>query len=276
MQKNRLKIIFKVLFIIALFVCINLTNGENRKVTVLEEIVSDLITLPQRVVVNVKNYFKEDGNIFFENIEDLKEKNEALIKENEELKEKALEYEILLAENEVLKKHVKLSDLYPNYSVIVADIIMDSKMSWDYTYTINKGSKDGIEPNMAVIAEDGLVGYIESTTNNTSKIVSILDAGNSISGRVTRTRDTVIAKGSISLSENMQMRITNIPTGVTLVEGDKIETSGLGGIYPKGILIGKIKNFEQKNNPIENEAILESFVDFNKIETVAIIKNNAE
>lgn len=276
LQKNRLKTIFKVLFIIALFVCINLTNGENRKVTVLEEIVSDLITLPQRLVVNVKNYFKEDGNIFFENIEDLKQKNEALVKENEELKEKSLEYEILLAENEVLKKHIKLSDLYPNYSVIVADIIMDSKMSWDYTYTINKGSKDGIEPNMAVIAEDGLVGYIESTTNNTAKIVSILDAGNSISGRVTRTRDTIIAKGSISLSENMQMRITNIPTGVTLVEGDKIETSGLGGIYPKGILIGKIKSFKQKNNPIENEAILESFVDFNKIETVAIIKNNVE
>lgn len=276
MQKKSIKTILKIILVIALFACINYTNGKNRKVTIIEEVISDIITVPQRMVVHIKNYFKEDGNIFFDNIETLKEKNDELKKENEELKIKLLDYEVLLAENEVLKKHVKLADLYPNYSLIVADIIMDSGVSWNYTYMINKGSKDGIEPNMAVIAEDGLVGYIESTTNNTAKVVSILDAGNAISARVTRTRDTIISKGSISLAEKMQMRVINIPTGVTLVEGDKIETSGLGGIYPKGILIGKIKKFEQKNNPIENEAIVESFVDFNKIETVAVIKITEE
>lgn len=276
MQKSRFKTVLKIILIIALFACINYTNGENRKVTIFEEAISDIITAPQRIIVYVKNYFKEDGNIFFSNIETLKEENNKLKNENKNLKEKMLEYEVLLAENEVLKKHVKLADLYPNYSVIVADIIMDSGTSWDFTYTINKGSKDGIMPNMAVIAEEGLVGYIESVTNNTAKVVSILDAGNAISARVTRTRDAVISKGSISLAKNMQMRITNIPTGVTLVESDKIETSGLGGIYPKGILIGKIKSFKQKNNPIENEAIVESFVDFNKLETVAIIKTSGE
>lgn len=274
MQKNNFKTIFKIILVIALFACINYTNGENRKVTIFEEIVSDIITAPQRIIVHIKNYFKEDGNVFFSNIETLKTKNDELKEENKNLKEKLLDYEVLLAENEVLKKHVKITDLYPNYSIIVADIIMDSGTSWDFTYTINKGSKDGIEANMAVIAEDGLVGYVESVTSNTAKIVSILDAGNAISARVTRTRDTVISKGSISLAEKMQMKITNIPTGLTLVEGDKIETSGLGGIYPKGILIGKIKSFEQKNNPIENEAIVESFVDFRKIETVAVIKPN--
>lgn len=276
MQKNRLKTIFKIILVIVLFACISYTNGEKRKVTVFEEIVTDLVTAPQRIIVHIKNYFKKDGNIFFSNIETLKTKNDELQKENEELKEKMLDYEVLLAENEVLKKHVKLTDLYPNYTVITADIIMDSGVSWNFTYTINKGSKDGIEPNMAVIAENGLVGYIETVTENTAKIITILDAGNSVSARVTRTRDAVIAKGSISLAENMQMRIINIPTGVTLIEGDKIETSGLGGIYPKGILIGKVKSYEQKNNPIENEAILESNVDFNKLETVAVIKNNVE
>ena len=182
-----------------------------------------------------------------------------------------LDYEALVAENEVLKTHAKLADLYPNYSVVVADIIMDTGNNWEFTYTINRGSDDGIEPNMAVIAEDGLVGYVESVTSNTSKIVSILDAGNSVSARITRTRDAVVVKGNISLAKNKQMKVINIPTGVSLVEGDKIETSGLGGIYPKGILIGKVKSFEQKNNPVENEAIVESFVDFDKLETVAVI-----
>lgn len=270
MQENRFKTFLKIILIIALFVCINYTNGTNRKVTIFEELISDLITAPQKIIAYIKNYVEED-NQYFASVEDLKKENELLNNKIEEMQIKVLEYESLQAENEILKSHIKLSELYPDYSVIVADIIIASTNNWEYTYVVNRGSKHGIKPNMAVIAEGGLVGYVESVTSDTAKIVSILDAGNAISARVIRTRDTVITKGSLSLAENKQMRITNIPIGVTLVEGDKIETSGLGGIYPKGILIGKVENFEQKNNPVENEAVIESFVDFDKLETIAVI-----
>lgn len=272
MQKNKYKVFLKIILIIALFVCINYTNGVNREVTIFEKVITNLFTLPQRVIVYVKNYVKDDNNLYFSNIETLKTENDKMKKELSDLKDKIADYEVLEAENNLLKQHIKLSDLYPNYSVIVADIIMDSKSNWENTYIINRGSKHGIQPNMAVIAENGLVGYIESVTETTSKIVSILDVGNSISGRVTRTRDTIIVRGSSELAEQKQMKIINIPIGVSLVEGDKIETSGIGGIYPKGILVGKVKSFEQKNNPVENEAIVESIVDFDKLETVAIIR----
>ena len=270
MQRERVKIFLKIIFIIAIFILINYTSGDSRKVTIFENVVTNLISLPQRFIVNAKNYTSEN-NEYFSNVERLQKENEELTQELKEINEKLLNYENLQAENELLKKHIKLANLYPDYSIIVADIITASTSNWEYTYTINRGSKDGIEPNMAVIAESGLVGYIESVTSNTAKVVSILDAGNAVSARVTRTRDTVISKGSLSLAEKRQMRITNIPIGVSLIEGDKIETSGLGGIYPKGILIGKVRSFEQKSNPVENEAIIESYVDFDKLETVAVI-----
>ena len=270
MQGKRIKIFFKIIFIIAIFILINYTNGNSRKVTIFENVVTNLISLPQRFIVNAKNYTSEN-NEYFSNVERLKKENEELTQELKEINEKLLGYESLQAENELLKKHIKLANLYPDYSIVVADIITAATSNWEYTYTLNRGSKDGIEPNMAVIAESGLVGYIESVTSNTAKVVSILDAGNAVSARVTRTRDTVISKGSLSLAEKRQMRITNIPIGVSLIEGDKIETSGLGGIYPKGILIGKVRSFEQKSNPVENEAIIESYVDFDKLETVAVI-----
>lgn len=270
MQGKRIKIFLKIIFIIAIFILINYTNGNSRKVTIFENVVTNLISLPQRFIVNAKNYTSEN-NEYFSNIERLKKENEELTQELKEINEKLLGYESLQAENELLKKHIKLANLYPDYSIVVADIITAATSNWEYTYTINRGSKEGIEPNMAVIAESGLVGYIESVTSNTAKVVSILDAGNAVSARVTRTRDTVISKGSLSLAEKRQMRITNIPIGVSLIEGDKIETSGLGGIYPKGILIGKVRSFEQKSNPVENEAIIESYVDFDKLETVAVI-----
>ena len=270
MQGKRIKIFLKIIFIIAIFILINYTNGNSRKVTICENVVTNLISLPQRFIVNAKNYTSEN-NEYFSNVERLKKENEELTQELKEINEKLLGYESLQAENELLKKHIKLANLYPDYSIVVADIITAATSNWEYTYTINRGSKEGIEPNMAVIAESGLVGYIESVTSNTAKVVSILDAGNAVSARVTRTRDTVISKGSLSLAEKRQMRITNIPIGVSLIEGDKIETSGLGGIYPKGILIGKVRSFEQKSNPVENEAIIESYVDFDKLETVAVI-----
>ena len=103
-----------------------------------------------------------------------------------------------------------------------------------------------------------------------------MDAGNSVSSRVSRTRDEVICKGSISSSEKQELKVMNIPMGTTLIEGDKLETSGVGGIYPKGISIGTITEVINKTNPIENEAIIKTEVDFGKLETVGIIVIESE
>lgn len=208
---------------------------------------------------------------FFEMNEDLKQENENLKKANEELQAKIINYEVLLSENLILKEHVNLTNSYPDYKVVVADIVAESPSNWEEVYVINRGSKDGIQPNMVVVAEEGLVGYIGEVTNDTSKIISILDPGNAVSARVTRTRDLIICKGNSSLNTKNQIKINKIPTSLTLVEGDRLETSGLGGRYPRGIPIGEVVKFNVKKNPIENDGILKTLVDFNKLETVAII-----
>jgi len=179
-----------------------------------------------------------------------------------------------MAENKTLKEHARIRESYLDYSVVIADVISDSASNWEEVYIINKGENDGIKPNMTVITTDGLVGYVETVSKNTSKVISILDAGNSVSARSTRTRDAIICKGNISLKEEGKLKVISIPIGVEFIEGDKIETSGMGGLYPKGIAIGEIESFENKINPLENEAILKTYVDFNKIETVAVIVND--
>ena len=156
LQKERLKNFFKIILIIALFVCINYTNGASRKATIFEELVSDFITAPQKIILYIKNYVEKD-NQYFASVEDLKKENDMLNNQLEEMKVKVLEYESLKAENEVLKKHIKLADLYPDYLIITADIIAASTSNWEYTYVIDRGSNHGIEPNMAVITEGGLV-----------------------------------------------------------------------------------------------------------------------
>ena len=270
MKNQVLKKILKFIFVIIIFICIGMTNNKTRNVTVFEALISDLITIHQKITNNIKNWANKDKEKI-NNIEILTEQNEKLTKENEELQKKLLDYEVLLSENIMLKQKSQIEGSYPDYEVIVANIIFESMNNWEKVYIIDKGSNDGVKPNMTVITSEGLVGYIESTTKNTSKLISILDAGNAVSSRSTRTRDAVVCKGNISLKDEDKLKVTAIPIGVEFVEGDKIETSGMGGVYPKGLAIGEIEEFVVKKNPTENEAILKTYVDFSKLETVAVI-----
>lgn len=275
MQGKWIKTVFTVIAIVVLFTCISLTNSTPRKTTLIESIVSDLISLPQRAYATAKAYVTSDSN-YFKEIEALKEENENLKKQIEELEKISIDYEQVTAENEVMRSHLKLSEKYKDYNLVIADIISDSATNWEATYIINKGSNDGVKAGMTVITNEGLVGYVETVTSKTAKIISILDAGNSVSARVSRTRDEVVCKGSISSSEKQELKIMNIPMGTVLIEGDKIETSGVGGIYPKGINIGKIIEVVNKKNPVENEAIVKTDVDFDKLETVGIVVYESE
>ena len=270
-MNNKLKNILFIVFIIVLLIGINYTNGNTRKVTLVESIVSGMVTLPQKGYTYLKNWVTKDSD-FFPTVEELKVENQKLKEDNDELNAKLMNYELILSENTILKEHVNLIDSYPDYQVIAADIISESASNWEKVYTINRGAKDGVNPDMTVVAEEGLVGYVASVTDSTAKIVSILDPGNTVSSRTTRTRDSVTCKGNSSLMNENKIKITKIPTDLTLVEGDKIETSGLGGRYPKGIPIGQVEKFNVKKNPVENEAIVKTYVDFNKLETVAIIR----
>lgn len=270
MKGQMLKNFFKVALIVLLFVLIGSTNQKARNATVFEAVVSNLITFPQKITVNIKNWAIKDKAKINE-IENLKKENERLLEENEQLEIKLMDYEVLLSENRLMKQKSQIENSYPDYKVVVANIIFDSMNNWEEVYVIDKGSKDGIAPNMTVITQDGLVGYIESTTTSTAKVVSILDAGNAVSARSTRTRDAIVCKGNISLKDEDKLKITSIPIGVEFLKGDKIETSGMGGIYPKGIAVGEVDEFIVKKNPADNEAILKTYVDFSKLETVAVI-----
>ena len=99
----------------------------------------------------------------------------------------------------------------------------------------------------------------------------IIDPVSNVSSNLTISRDIVIAKGILN-SKNT-LKVTYIPTDTYLNLEDTIETSGLGGIYPKGILIGKIKEIHDTKNITDRYALVETAVDFSKLETVLIIIN---
>ena len=108
-----------------------------------------------------------------------------------------------------------------------------------------------------------------SSTKNTAKVQPIIDPSSSTSAVLSISRDNMVLKGTLD-SDN-KLRATYIDTDANLVIEDKVETSGLGGIYPKGILIGTLKEVDETKNITERYAIIETAVDFSKLESVLVI-----
>lgn len=267
MNKNKKSsIIGIVITIVILIILVILTNNKSQY---LEGVASKIVMPIQNGLTYLKNKLA-GNNQFFTDIKNLRAENDELKQSNKELEEKLRELEVLRAENEMLKEYTGLTEKYSEYSTVPAYIINRNVSNFSEDIVINVGSKDGIKPNMCVISEKGLVGYIVSTTEDTAKVQTIIDTSTSVSASVTTSRDSIICKGI--LDSTTTIKATYIPIDATLAIGDNVETSGMGGIYPRGITIGKIKEIINTKNISDRYAIIETAVDFSKIETVLVIK----
>lgn len=267
MNKNKKSsIIGIVITIIILIILVIVTNNNSMH---LEGIANKIVMPIQNGLTYLKNKITAN-NEFFVNVDNLKAENEQLKNSNKELEQQLRELEMIKAENEMLKEYANLTDKYSEYTTIPAYIINKNVSNFSESIVINVGTKDGVEPNMCVISEKGLVGYIISVTDTTAKVQTIIDTSTSVSATISTTRDSIICKGILDSDTNL--KATYIPLDATVAIGDTVETSGMGGIYPKGITIGKIKEIVETKNIADRYAIVETAVDFSKIETVLVIK----
>ena len=268
---NRLKTTSKIGIAITVIVLIAIVIISNIKIEDMSNIENGLgiFIMP---IQNGLTYLKNSisGNdAFFTNVGNLQEENKELKEKNSELEKSLRELEIIKSENEVLKEYVNLKDKFANYKSIPGYVINKDISNYTNVVIINLGKKDGVEVNMPVIAEEGLVGHIISVTDTTAKVQTIVDTASTISCRISNSDDNIIARGTLEKESNL--KATYIPTDAIILEGDKIETSGLGGIYPRGIYIGTVKQVNTTKNITDRYAIIQTAVDFKKLDTVLVI-----
>lgn len=270
-RNKKTGIIGIIITIIILILVVILSNIDIKDMSYVENVFNAFVMPIQNGLTYLKN--KMSGNdSFFTDISNLQEENEKLKKKNSELEQALRELEIMKSENETLKEYVNLKDKYQEYETIPAYIINKDITNYNETIIINVGEKDGIKPNMTVIADQGLVGHVISTTETTAKVQTIIDTASSVSSTISTSREAIIVTGT--LDKESTLKATYIPTDATILENDKVETSGLGGIYPKGITIGTIKAVVETKNITDRYAYVETAVDFKKLETVLVITNN--
>ncbi len=203
------------------------------------------------------------GSIVLEN-ERLREEAEALRIENSRLKQ-------VDKENERLSELLEVDRKYIVYPKVGATVIAKDPGNWYNTFLVDKGTKDGIEKNMAVLGAGGLIGRISEANYNYSKVLSVIDDMSGVAAKSARTDDTGYLKGDTYLMSEGLCRMEFIDAESEMAVGDEIVTSHLSDTYPAGITIGYIT--EIRLDAIGTKvAIVKPNIDFKHLETVLIIK----
>lgn len=271
MNRNKQSNIFGgIITLMILILLIFLSNMPIGKFSFLDSVVNSVVTPLQRVFTDLRN--KIQGNsAYFTDIENLQIENEQLKSRNSQLETELRELESIKADNVILQEYMNLTQKYADYNTIPAYVIDKDVSNYSSDLVINVGKKDGVEANMTVIADKGLVGHIISVTENTAKVQVIVDPASTVSCNISTTEESIICKGT--LENNQILRASYIPTGAELIQGDNVYTSGLGGIYRKGILIGTIEEIITTSNITDRYAIIRTAVDFSTVDTVLVINN---
>lgn len=218
-------------------------------------------------------------SIFFSNVYSKSFEYEDLVQENRELKEEVsnLESELraneyAMIEKEELRNMVGIKEYNPTFEFEISEVVGRSVTSSENILTLDKGTNVGIEVNDLVITNDGVVGFISSVGYNYASVTTVLDEEFTLGGIVTRSRVLGIVKGEFELGLEGFIRLTYLDKNSDIEVGDTIETSGVSGTFPKGMILGTVTEIQIENQGVSKCAIIEPFVDFENINQVYIIK----
>ena len=196
MYKKKTGIIGIAITVVILVLLVFLSNIKTGSLSYIENVFSAIFMPVQNGYTYLKN--KISGNSsFFINIDDLKAENEELRKKTSELEQDLRELEIIKAENETMKEFLGLTEKYADYQSVPAYIISKDISNFSSTFVINVGKKEGIENNMTVISDQGLIGHVISVTETTAKVQTIIDSGSAVTANLSNNGESIICKGSL-------------------------------------------------------------------------------
>ena len=229
------------------------------------------IITPLQKGINGMGLWLTDRADYFATIDELRQENEQLKTELDEVKEKNL----VLIQDQIelnnLRELYALDNKIPGYEKVAARVIGKSSGNWFSTFTIDKGSKDGILVDMNVICGNGLVGIVTDVTDNSATVRSIIDDNSNVTGMLITSSDTCNIRGDLELIDSGYVHLEYLRGDVNVSDGDMIVTSNISSKYIEGILIGYAKNVSDDANSLTQSGYLVPAVDFEHMTEVLVI-----
>ena len=208
----------------------------------------------------------------FESVEALQQENDELRRQVAELERQLRQAEEHSKENERLREAMGLRQQRQDFVFESATIVGQGSSNWSSSLTLNKGTGDDVAVGDCVVNEEGfLVGVITDAGLNWSTVTTVLDTGSQLGARVFRTGEITIAQGDLSLMNQGLLKLSYLEGESSLMNGDLIVTSGLGGFYPSDLVIGAVKEIRTDDTGLTRYAILAPQVDLDELRQVFVI-----
>ncbi len=272
-SNRRTIILWVAVFIVGLLAFTTVKGKYDLKIS--ENVVNTILSPFQSAITSISNVTKKIGVISWEMVT-VYEQNKMLRSEVEQLRQRDVNVNEIMAENTRLTNILNYKNAVKQFDTAVAKIISYDSSNLTNSITINLGAKDGMQKNMPVITPQGLVGTIVAVYEHSAKVQLILDPRSAVGAIIQRPESRVIGIMQGSVGVQTLAKMVNIPRDADVVVGDNVLTSGYGGLYPKGIVIGEVVEVTNEAGGLLKYATVKTAVDFYRIEEVLVIVNSRE
>lgn len=271
LKKNGIKLGIIVLAV-AIFVGIG-AAARGGKVGILQDI-TEIVQAPvKKVLSSTVNWFNTIYGYLFE-YDSLVAENESLRSQLADAQESARKGIEATEENERLRNLLKLREQHTDYNMESAKIVLWSSSNWSSSFTISKGTTSGIELGDPVITEYGvLVGQVTELGTSWATVSTLIDVDMSVGAYVGESGSSGMVVGEYSFMKNKQAKLTYLADGAQIFVGDDVLTSGSGGAFPAGLVIGTLTAVKTESGGQLEYGVVEPGCKFDELVQVFIIKD---
>lgn len=269
----RYVVLIIIVILIATLVIFSKTLSEDRKLNTFESLIKDSVTFAEKIVLTPFNYICDLVKDFNE-LKEVRKENDNLKLSIERIDAIETENIELRRELESLKEELNIDYVLSDYDKLNATVLSRNIGYWYNTITIDKGSYNGVETDMVAVNSTGLIGKVIKTTTFTSdiRLITTSDTNNRISVSISNGENKLngLIKG-YDYKEN-KLEVEGISNTEEVNIGDKVYTSGLGGVFPSGILIGSVESIDTDEYDLAKIIKVTPSADFDDINYVTILK----
>ena len=266
-SKRNYLIILGLIFFSMAILTVHFREGENGPIHRLQRLVM-AATAPAQMAVSSSLQPVRDGWNYLAHFGDIKRENRRLKTEIGELRQTVGELQSLKSENMRLRKIVKFKDK-AEYASVPAHVIGKPSSNWRSSVVIDCGLNDGIDRGMPVVVGGTLVGQVTEVSGGAAKVTLLNDVQSGVSVQVRRTSEVGIVKGQL---KNQRLVLQYISRDSSIKQGDKVVTSGLGGVFPKGLDVGKVLKVSQSVYSLHKIVEIAVPVNFADLEEVLVVE----
>lgn len=277
MQKffsNRKLVIAVICVIIAVgLVTLSVTTRKKSTTPIIQKVGNDAVAVVDRVVAYPMNAISNTSKALNSMINTYQE-NERLKGKVDQLEAVRSRDQALKQENKQLKQQVSLKKTMTDYKLVAATVISRAPSSWQNIVVINKGTLSGIKKNQSVVAGEGLVGRVIEASYSTSKVELISDSSDSANRFAIQVQDeTGNSVNGIVTSfdkETNEIVMGQVTSKAKISKGTLVTTSGLGGVTPKGLYVGKVVDTKKNSSGLAAEVYIKPAADMSSINVVSV------